>query len=152
MVQAKIPLFRVNVPSWQAMVARFKPIFCGTYWAEGDEVAKFEDGLRRFFGTPNVFATNSCTSALGIALRLADVLITIPQGYQLFSPMMWNMPEFASTLPNRSNVLYADIQRTIVKEMERLRNEGKSCAFAWEPDGMDYEHQTITIRADGSID
>ena len=73
MANFRIPLFKVRVPDWDVLGPALKKVAYSGYLAEGEEVGRFEKELQAFLGTPNVFATNSCTSALQIALKLSDV-------------------------------------------------------------------------------
>lgn len=66
-----IPLFRTNVsPDAASKVAE---VLASGMLGEGPKVAQFTDELRKLFGNKNVVALNSCTSALTLALRLANV-------------------------------------------------------------------------------
>lgn len=50
-------------------------IFAGPWWGKGPVVTRFEAAFAEYLGVPaeHVIALNSCTSALQIALRLADI-------------------------------------------------------------------------------
>jgi len=66
-----IPLFKVNTsPEAPAAVAR---VLESGMTGEGPEVKLFTSSLQKRFGTDNVVATNSCTSAMVMALKLAGV-------------------------------------------------------------------------------
>jgi dTDP-4-amino-4,6-dideoxygalactose transaminase len=66
-----IPLFKVHMPD-EVGAPLMETLFSG-YVGEGPRVKEFEGALARFLQSPNVLATNSCTSAIQLALRLANV-------------------------------------------------------------------------------
>jgi len=77
----KIPLFKVHMP--ETVAGPVKEVLFSGFINEGAQVAEFEEGLREKIGNPLTFATNSCTSSLTLALRVAgvgpgDEVITTP--------------------------------------------------------------------------
>ena len=66
-----IPLFKVHMPD-EVSFPLMETLFSG-YVGEGPRVKDFEAALARFLHAKNVLATNSCTSAIQLALRLANV-------------------------------------------------------------------------------
>jgi len=76
-----IPLFKVHMP--ESVLPRLKKVLFSGYIAEGEEVETFEESLRKYIGNPYLVATNSCTSAIRLALevigvRPEDDIITSP--------------------------------------------------------------------------
>ena len=67
----KIDLFKVYVPENTA--DKLKPVLTSGYIAEGENVKEFERKLQAYFHNENILTTNSCTSSIQIALRLAGV-------------------------------------------------------------------------------
>lgn len=68
-VRPMIPLFKVHMP--RSVMPSLKATLLSGYIGEGPKVKEFEAVLGRFIGNPNVLTTNSCTSSLQLALRLA---------------------------------------------------------------------------------
>lgn len=66
-----IDLFRVYMPPGAA--DKVKEIMYSGYIAEGVNVKEFENKLRAYLHNENILTTNSCTSSIQIALRLANV-------------------------------------------------------------------------------
>ncbi len=66
-----IDLFKVYVP--EAATKQLGEVLASGYIAEGENVKEFERLLRQYLNNENVLTTNSCTSSLQIALRLANV-------------------------------------------------------------------------------
>lgn len=66
-----IPLFTVNMP--ETVDKPLLDVLHSGYITQGPKVEEFEKELKRIFGTPYALTVNSGTSALTLALRLADV-------------------------------------------------------------------------------
>lgn len=66
-----IPLFKVHMP--QSAPGAVAQVLMSGYIGEGPKVKKFEALLQEYIGNPYGLATNSCTSAVQLALRLAGV-------------------------------------------------------------------------------
>ena len=66
-----IPLFKVHMPQ-DVMGPLQETLFSG-FIGEGPRVKDFEAQLAKYFGNPRVLTVNSCTSAIQLALRLANV-------------------------------------------------------------------------------
>jgi dTDP-4-amino-4,6-dideoxygalactose transaminase len=105
-MRARYPLFRVNAPPWEILGPALKEVVESGYWAEGEVVAKFEDRLREFFGTPHLFATSSCTAALAVALRMACAL----PGRQVICPPMTCIATAAPVVASGAKVVWGDVQ------------------------------------------
>ena len=81
-LKRSIPLFKVHMPE-SAMESLRRVLFSGVV-NEGLQVAEFEKRLRERIDNPLTIATNSCTSSLTLALRIAGVgpgaeVVTTPQ-------------------------------------------------------------------------
>ncbi len=66
-----IPLFKVFMP--ESVMEPLREVLLSGYIGEGPRVAEFESQLAPWFGNDNVLALNNGTSALQLALRLANV-------------------------------------------------------------------------------
>jgi perosamine synthetase len=77
-----IPLFKVFMP--KTIIKPLKEILFSGYIGEGPQVEEFERQLAPWFGCENVLTLNSGTSAIQLALRLADVG---PQDEVISTPM-----------------------------------------------------------------
>jgi len=66
-----IPLFKVHVP--EAASEQLSKVLSSGYIAEGENVKEFESCLKQYLNNENILTTNSCTSSLQIALKLANV-------------------------------------------------------------------------------
>lgn len=76
------PLFKVHVPV-EKTLANLKEVFTSGFINEGTQVTQLTNELRAWLNADNLVLTNSCTSALTLALRLAgvtpgDEVITTP--------------------------------------------------------------------------
>lgn len=76
------PLFKVHVPAQEAL-AQIQEVFSSGFINEGEQVTRLTKGLEQALDAENIVLTNSCTSALTMALRLAgvgpgDEVITTP--------------------------------------------------------------------------
>ena len=66
------PLFKVHIPTIDAL-NEIKTVFESGYINEGIQVSKFRELLSYYLNEQNLVLTNSCTSALTIALKVAGV-------------------------------------------------------------------------------
>lgn len=66
-----IPLFKVFMP--KSVLGPLKKTLFSGYIGQGPKVEEFEKALADYLGNPYVLTLNSATSALHLALRLADV-------------------------------------------------------------------------------
>lgn len=66
-----IPLFKVHMPD--SAIAHLKNVLFSGFVNEGVQVTEFEERLRRLLGNPFTMATNSCTSSITLALKIAGV-------------------------------------------------------------------------------
>jgi dTDP-4-amino-4,6-dideoxygalactose transaminase len=66
-----IPLFKVHMPP--SVLEPLNATLMSGYIGQGPKVDEFESALAPWFGNDNVLSVNAGTSALHLALRLADV-------------------------------------------------------------------------------
>lgn len=66
-----IPLFKVHMP--KGVMEPLKKVIFSGFVNEGAQVSQFENKLRKMIGNPLTCATNSCTSSLTLALKIAGV-------------------------------------------------------------------------------
>ena len=66
-----IPLFKVHMP--ETVMEPLEKVLMSGYIGQGRVVDEFELALSELIGNPYPLTVNSCTSALHLALRLADV-------------------------------------------------------------------------------
>lgn len=66
------PLFKVHIDV-EGALANIREVLDSGYIAEGIQVAEFAEKMSEIVETENVTMLNSCTSALTLAMRLADV-------------------------------------------------------------------------------
>ena len=66
-----IQLFK-SVPTGKELKA-LKAVLESGWWAQGSKVAEFEEAYAKFTGAKYAIATNSCTAALDIAVRIAPL-------------------------------------------------------------------------------
>jgi dTDP-4-amino-4,6-dideoxygalactose transaminase len=103
----KVPLFRIY---WdQDDVDRVTEVIrSGAYWANGPQIALFEEGIRRYLGTGHALTFSSGTSALHAVLQAAGV----GAGDEVIVPSFTfiataNAPIFVGARP-----VFADIEET----------------------------------------
>ena len=68
----KYPLFKVKIDT-EDVLSRLRDVFNSGYLNEGTVVSEFRDRLCDIFSHDMVLPTNSCTSAISMALRLSGV-------------------------------------------------------------------------------
>lgn len=76
-----IPLFKVFKPA--RVSERVSTVLDSGYWAEGNSVRRFELLLQSYLYNKNIISTNSCTSALHLAMHMYGVG---PGNYVIASP------------------------------------------------------------------
>ena len=99
-----IPLFKVHMP--KSVLAPLKETLFSGFIGEGPRVKEFESILGTFIGTPNVLTTNSGTSAIQLALRLAGV----SHGDEVISTPMTCTATNEPILAAGARIVWADIQ------------------------------------------
>lgn len=100
----KIPLFKIN---WDEadLKAVDSVISRGSFWAEGPEIACFEDSLKRYCGRNHAVAFNSGTSALHAALLALDV-----KGKEVIVPSFTFISSVNAVLLAGGKPVFADVE------------------------------------------
>jgi perosamine synthetase len=98
-----IPLFRVSMPP--SVMTPLRETLMSGFIGEGPRVAAFENALRPWFGSDNVLALNSGTSALHLALRLAG----IAPGDEVISTPLTCVATNISIVNLGARIVWADI-------------------------------------------
>jgi len=98
-----IPLFKVFMP--KSVMKPLKEVLFSGYVGEGPRVEEFERKLASWFGSENVLTLNSGTSAIQLALRLANV----GQGDEVISTPMTCVATNEPILSIGAKIVWADI-------------------------------------------
>lgn len=121
-----IPLFKVFMPE-EVDEPLLKTLHSG-YITQGPKVEEFERNVAVYLGTPNVVALNSGTSALTLALRLANVeagdeVITTPMTCSATNLPILSLgakPVFADVDPITGNMSAETIKRNITDKTKAI--------------------------------
>ncbi len=126
-----IPLFKVYMPD--GMEEKLSAVLRSGYIAEGEHVRSFEKELQKFLKTDNIITTNSCTSALHLALKLfgADEF----NNYVLTTPMTCIASNVSITNIGASPVWVDVDPKHGMITAETLRNTYNACKFK----GIDFK-------------
>jgi perosamine synthetase len=116
----KFPLFRVHVPV-EDSIKKIKDVLNSGFINEGVQVKKFQDELKKFLGVRNLILTNSCTSALTLALKLSGVgpgteVITSPMTCIATNTPIINLGAkivWADIHPENGSINHQDIEKKI---------------------------------------
>jgi perosamine synthetase len=101
-----IPLFKVHMP--QEVLGPLQETLFSGYVGEGPRVKDFETQLGERFGNRNVLTLNSCTSAIQLALRLANV----GWGDEVISTSMTCTATNEPIMAAGARIVWADIDPT----------------------------------------
>ena len=101
-----IPLFKVHYP--KGIGKKIEKIFQEGFITEGEISDQFEKSLADYIGNPNCTLTNSCTSALTLAFRLAGV----GNGDEVISSPMTCMATNEPISGFGANIVWADVDPT----------------------------------------
>ena len=104
MIKSRIPGFRIDwnekdIASVSEVIRR------GFYWAEGPEIAQFEEALGSMYGGSRVLAVNSGTSAQHLAMMAA-----IPEGSSVIVPSFTFISTANTVVHAGLKPLFADIE------------------------------------------
>jgi len=99
----RIPLFAVHMPK-DVDLPLLEVLHSG-YIGQGTKVDEFEVSLSNYLGTKNILTTNSGTSAIHLALRLANV----SYGDEVISTPMTCLATNEPILACGGNIIWADI-------------------------------------------
>lgn len=98
------PLFKVHVPKREAL-SKIESVFTSGFINEGVEVTELTNALSKVLGTDNLVLTNSCTSSLTLALRLAGV----QPGDEVITTAMTCVATNTPILNANAKIVWADI-------------------------------------------
>lgn len=99
-----IPLLKVHMP--EEVVEPLKDVLMSGYIGQGKVVDEFESRLGTMIGNPNVLTVNSGTSAIHLALRLANV----GYGDEVISTPMTCSATNEPILERGAKIIWADIK------------------------------------------
>jgi perosamine synthetase len=99
-----IPLFKVHMP--RSVLAPLKKTLFSGFIGEGPCVKTFEQVIGDYIGNPFVLTTNSCTSAIQLALRLANVGI----GDEVISTPMTCTATNEPIVASGAKIVWADVE------------------------------------------
>ena len=102
-MNGKIPLFKVHMP--KDVDKPLLEVLHSGYIGQGPKVEEFEKKLSQFLGTENVLTLNSGTSALHLALRLANV----GEGDEVISTPMTCSATNEPILAAGAKIVWADV-------------------------------------------
>lgn len=122
-----IPLFKVHVPPREHLMPNLEKVIYSGYITQGAKVQEFENKLGMAWGVPNVLTVNSGTSALQLALRLANVR----RGNVVTTPMTCSAtvlpvlaegarPVWADVDPDSGNIDPDDVARKITRDTRAI--------------------------------
>lgn len=100
-----IPLFKVHMP--KEVMAPLQETMLSGFIGEGPKVKDFESSLSEYIGNPYTLTTNSCTSAIQLALRLSGV----GYGDEVISTAMTCTATNEPILAAGAKIIWADINR-----------------------------------------
>lgn len=101
----RIPLFKVPMAPMSDVLASLCDVLSSGYLAEGETTARFERALSHVFGGAHVAATNSCTSALTLALKDAGV----GPGFRVIVPAQTCIATAAPVLHVGADIVWGDL-------------------------------------------
>jgi len=121
-----IPLFKVHLP--ESVLEPLSMTLMSGYVGQGPRVEEFEKALVPWFGNQNVLALNSGTSALQLALRLANVgfgdeVISTPMTCTASNVPIMAMGAkivWADVDPTTGNIDPLDVERKITKRTKAI--------------------------------
>lgn len=113
-----IPIFR---PSYgQEELESLRDVFASGWLGLGPKSAEFENAFAAYIGTKHAVGANSCTAALHLALRAAEVngceIVTTPMTFVSTNhAILYNgaIPVFADIEPDTLNIDPADVLRKV---------------------------------------
>ena len=100
-----IPLFKVHYP--EGVGKKIDDVFRSGFITEGEYSDKFESSFGNYIGNPNCCLTNSCTSAITLALDLCDV----KKGDEVISSPMTCMATNEPVYNAGAKIVWADIEK-----------------------------------------
>ncbi len=101
----KFPLFKVHMPVDEALV-KIREVLNSGFVNEGQQVLEFQRSLESFLGVKKLMLTNSCTSALTIAYKLAGV----SPGAEVISSAMTCVATNTPIVNLGARIVWADVK------------------------------------------
>lgn len=145
-----IPLFKVHMPPREHLMPMLDKVLYSGYITQGAKVDEFEAKLGARFGMPYVLTVNAGTSALQLALRLANVrggeVITTPMTCSAtVLPVLAEgaRPVWADIDPNSGNIDPDDVEYKITDRTKAI------LAVHWGGQPCDMEKLMRIAEADG---
>src|SRR5437773_2420671 len=119
-MNASYPMFRVHMDT-QAALGELRTVFESGFVNEGLQVAAFHKAVCEFLGVDRLVLTNSCTSALTLALKLAGVepgaaVVTTPMTCVATNTPIKNLGGeivWADIDPNTASIDPGDVDRKL---------------------------------------
>ena len=123
----KFPLFKIHIDKNEAL-NEIDKVFDSGYINEGITVNLFREKLVNFLGVENLVLTNSCTSALTIALKISGVgpgaeVITTPMTCIATNTPIINLGAnivWADINSREGNIDYRDVEKKYLKIPRQL--------------------------------
>jgi perosamine synthetase len=117
---ASYPMFKVHVDT-QGALDELRSVFESGFVNEGLQVAEFHKAVSEFLGVDRLVLTNSCTSALTLALKLAGVEPGVPVVTTPMTCVATNTPiknlggeiVWADIDPNTASIDPSDVERKL---------------------------------------
>ena len=114
------PMFKVPIDT-EAALDELRKVFASGFVNEGTQVSAFERAVSEFLGVRQLVLTNSCTSALTLALRLCDAgpgteVITTPMTCIATNTPIENLGAkivWADIDPNSASIDPLDVERKV---------------------------------------
>lgn len=100
-----IPLVKPYIPPREELMPEIERVLYSGYIAEGEDAWKFEEGLKRFIGNPNILAVQSGTAALHLAL----LQLGIGAGDEVISTPMTSEPTNTAIAITGAKIVWADV-------------------------------------------
>jgi dTDP-4-amino-4,6-dideoxygalactose transaminase len=123
----KYPLFKVHIPVKESL-NNLKKVLNSGFINEGLEVKKFQNKLIKFLDVENLILTNSCTSALTLALKISGVgpgteVITTPMTCIATNTPIVNLGAkivWADVNPRNGSINPLDIEKKITDKTRAI--------------------------------
>lgn len=123
----KYPLFKVHIPI-EDSISNIEEVMKSGFINEGVQVKNFQQELKKFLGVDNLILTNSCTSALTLALKLSGVevdteVITSPMTCIATNTPVINLGAkivWADINSNNGSINIKDIEKKITEKTKAI--------------------------------
>ena len=123
----KFPLFKVHIPVDES-INNIREVLSSGYVNEGLQVKHFQQKLKDFLGIKNLILTNSCTSALTLALKISGVgpgteVITTPMTCIATNTPIVNLGAkivWADVYPENGSINPQEIEKKITNKTKAI--------------------------------